>query len=130
MFNVDISEYIVYMTILDYLILSIDRHYNNFGALIINGRFEFCPLFDFGLGLFEHDKKYTNVSLTEALKSTDFKPLGRKPDVVIKFLVSEGFGSYIHTLTENLHIPLKELFPNELGYEWFTHAYDVIMNVR
>ena len=51
--GLDITEYLVVMIIMDFLLGNEDRHYGNFGFLKNkDGSVSVAPLFDFGLGLF------------------------------------------------------------------------------
>ena len=56
--NVNYTDYLIVMAIIDFLIGNEDRHLNNFGVLTDDSTYRLLPLFDFGLGLFEHDRRY------------------------------------------------------------------------
>lgn len=72
--NLDISNYLVVMCVLDYILLNEDRHLNNIGVLEKNGKYTLAPLFDFGLGLFEHDRRYENKTYDAAVNRIAGKP--------------------------------------------------------
>ena len=81
----DAVDYLVIMTIIDYLVGNEDRHINNFGIM---SDFIAAPLFDFGLGLFEHDRRYENCSFQECLQLMECKPFDADNQKVIDFLDS------------------------------------------
>lgn len=72
--KLDYTDFLITMTLLDYLVGNEDRHLNNFGVLFGNHIFSISPLFDFGLGLFEHDLKYEHVAFRECLALMYSKP--------------------------------------------------------
>lgn len=80
--NVDWTEYLSSMILIDCIIGNVDRHLNNFGLIknISTGKFKIAPLFDFGLSLFEHDTMYSNVSLTTAINKTKMQPFSSSID--------------------------------------------------
>jgi hypothetical protein len=125
--NVDISEYIVNMSVIDFLLLNVDRHYNNFGIIKTQDGYQISPLFDFGLGLFEHDRMYENMSLRTAISKSDFKPLSNKPFSVMFYLLKSQYRGYIINMVSKVRIPPRELFPNDQGYRWFQYALWTIL---
>ena len=119
------SDYLTVMTLLDYLVGNEDRHLNNFGIM---SNLMPAPLFDFGLGLFEHDRKYETISFQECLKKMECKPFHKNNQKTIDFLKtrldigdfvpeildltgvkipSAKAGSYLRNRCRNLHITLK-----------------------
>lgn len=86
--SIDYTEYLIIMTLTDYLSGNEDRHLSNFGLITNNTTFRLAPLFDFGLGLFEHDRKYEGLPFRECLKMMNFKPFHKEGDDVIHFLKS------------------------------------------
>ena len=63
------------MIVLDYILANEDRHLNNFGVnLNEKGKFTLPPLFDFGIGLFEHDEKYNTLPLQIAMRKIKAQP--------------------------------------------------------
>ncbi len=121
--NIDITDYLVVMIIFDCLLLNEDRHYNNFGVLF-NGEFKVAPLFDFGLGLFEHDKMYNNCDLQKALSLCTVKPFDRNPFKPVEMLLNIGLIDKVTKVVAGIRVPSKVLFPNELGYEYFNFALE------
>ena len=77
-FDVDYTEYLTVMTLIDIIVGNEDRHLSNFG-IMENGKL--APIFDFGLGLFEHDRCYEGVPFNRCLGMMHFKPLS--PDVQV-----------------------------------------------
>lgn len=76
--GLDITDYLWQMIVLDYLVGNEDRHMSNFGVIFnsVQQKYRIAPLFDFGLGLFEHDLRYANLSLPQSIKAMRFKPFG------------------------------------------------------
>lgn len=120
--NLDITNYLLVMIVLDYLLLNEDRHFNNFGILYSNGHWSVAPLFDFGLGLFEHDRRYESKTLEQALSLTQCKPFAPEYDAAIEMLFNAGYVSKISRIASGIKMPDSDLFPNELGYEYFCKA--------
>lgn len=88
--KLDYTDFLVTMVLLDYLVGNEDRHINNFGVLALEDKFQLSPLFDFGLGLFEHDLKYDHVPFRQCLELMYSKPFDRDNQKVINF-VSERY---------------------------------------
>lgn len=84
----DCTDYLITMSILDYLVGNEDRHLNNFGLLTDNDYYRLAPLFDFGLGLFEHDKKYLNEPFRDRLGLMECKPFSADNKETIDFIKS------------------------------------------
>lgn len=61
--GIDVTEYLEIMALVDFLVGNEDRHLNNFGVIDGENGFRLAPIFDSGLGLFEHDERYTGVPL-------------------------------------------------------------------
>lgn len=124
--NVDITNYLVVMIVFDYLLGNEDRHYNNFGILrYMDMTFGIAPLFDFGLGLFEHDVKYSGKTLNEAVRLIEAKPFStdlRKPVQMLCNLNAEK--KLVARICEGIRVPDRVLFPSELAYEYFSEALD------
>lgn len=74
--NLDLSDYINRMIVLDFLVGNEDRHLNNFGVIVNRdtGKFRMAPLFDNGLSLLEHDRRYLGAPFQFSLKKMDGKP--------------------------------------------------------
>ena len=85
----DITEYLLVMSLLDYLLGNEDRHLNNLGLLESNHLFIQAPLFDFGLGLFEHDRRYEGESFRKCLQLMQCKPFASDNQELMNFLVKE-----------------------------------------
>lgn len=85
----DCSDYLLVMSLLDILVGNEDRHISNFGVTYYNGDFRISPLFDFGLGLFEHDRKYENLPLKQCISKMECKPFTRHNEDLIAFISSE-----------------------------------------
>lgn len=127
--NIDITDYLVVMILFDYLLGNEDRHYNNFGVLrnCKTGKFMAAPLFDFGLGLFEHDLRYQNKSLFEAMAMMEGKPFDSDLEKPVQMLCNNTITKKkVETVFEGIHDINKELFPNELAYRYYEEAVESI----
>lgn len=82
----DCSDYLLVMSLLDFLVGNEDRHLSNFGIIYCDGKFRISPLFDFGLGLFEHDRKYENLPLKQCISKMECKPFARHNEDLIAFI--------------------------------------------
>ena len=50
----DFPQYLTLLFEIDALVLNDDRHLNNIAVIAQNGRFDYCPIFDQGAGLFSN----------------------------------------------------------------------------
>lgn len=82
--------YLNTMILLDYLVGNEDRHLNNFGVIATGTGFRVAPLFDFGLGLFEHDLRYNGEPFRECLKMMQSKPFSRDNQKIVDFILTRG----------------------------------------
>lgn len=97
--GLDITNYLLVMCVMDYILLNEDRHLNNFGVLRdLDGYNRIAPLFDFGLGLFQHDKKYVGKDLKTAYDYVDGKPFHVDMSVIVQTLVKKGYRDKIRTI--------------------------------
>ena len=125
--GIDLSAYLTVMFVADLLLLNEDRHYNNLGLLYTDsGSFGVAPLFDFGLGLFEHGKIYENKSLKEIEpENIRLRPLGVTGLKALDLMADLGYREDIAYVVSGIRTELKrELFPNDNGYEWYVYISD------
>ncbi len=124
----DAREYLYVMIVLDYLLGNEDRHYNNIGMLYSEelGKFSICPLFDFGIGLLEHDIKYRGRSLQQCLLMMDGKPFDEDLFKPVQMIINIDSGR-VKNICRGIIIPDRELFPNDLSYDYFNYAYKNLM---
>lgn len=74
--GLDYVNYLLVMSLLDYLVGNEDRHLNNFGVMQDDsGRFTLAPLFDFGLGLLSMTGCTKIYPLESVLKRCNTNPL-------------------------------------------------------
>lgn len=119
--HIDITDYLIVMIVFDCLLGNEDRHYNNFGVGINTEDNMYCiaPLFDFGLGLFEHDLKYSNLDLDEAILRMQGRPFNENLLQPIKMLCSvPEWKVKVARVMEGIKLPHKGLFPSDIGYEY------------
>ena len=120
-FNLDGTEYLIVMIVMDYLLGNEDRHYNNIGILRkYDGSYGIAPLFDFGLGLFEHDKKYFGLSLQRARSLMDGKPFSRDLQEPVNMLFNSGYGEIVYDTFKDVDTLDNKYFPTDLAY-WYYH---------
>lgn len=124
--HVDIENYLIVMILMDCLLLNEDRHYNNFGALYSNGRYEVASLFDFGLGLYEHDKRYDGIDMQHGRALAKCKPFDENCRKAVEVLFNIGLSNKVAQFMEGLRIPGRLLFPNDISYEYFGNTVDWI----
>lgn len=119
----DITDYAVVMVVMDYLLLNEDRHLNNFGVLQeADGSYKVAPLFDFGLGLFEHDRMYEGLDYKAAYAKVAGKPFSSDLHEAVQMLYNCGYKEKICRIITPFQGICEEAFPNELGKEHFFFA--------
>lgn len=79
-------DYLPIMALLDVVVGNEDRHLNNFGYRMTSDGLKPAPLFDFGLGLFEHDPRYADLHYPKAIKKVRLKPVFWTADLAIGVL--------------------------------------------
>ena len=85
--NLDVKDYLIVMVLIDYLVGNEDRHLNNFGCTSKKeGGFHIAPLFDFGLELFEHDRRYEGIPFRRCLSLMESKPFSADNQEVLDYL--------------------------------------------
>lgn len=84
------GRYLDTMIILDYLVGNEDRHLNNIGVIWNGTKFRYAPLFDFGLGLFEHDRKYEGVPFAKCLNKMESKPFSSDNQRIVDYRLNYG----------------------------------------
>ncbi len=84
--GIDCTDYFIVMFILDFLVGNEDRHLGNFGVITNEHGFRLAPLFDFGLGLFEHDRIYEGIALRDCIQKMKCQPFAKQNLDVLHFL--------------------------------------------
>ena len=117
--NLDVTDYLLVMALTDTVMLNEDRHYNNFGVLYKDGVYTISPLFDYGLGLFEHDSIYTsykyNNNLEAALRKVKSKPFLTNHFKTLKGLCALGYTDRLQHYLESIVIPDSIYTPSSLS---------------
>lgn len=119
--NMDATGYLVTMMLLDVIVANEDRHLSNFGYVMSesSGNLLPSPLFDFGLGLFEHSTDYYNgIPFDRALKKVKVKPWGHKLLTVLAYLENNHSSLVSRVLPESVNIETFN-FPSQLAKEYF-----------
>ena len=119
--GIDWHDYLNKMILLDFLLGNEDRHLNNFGLLEKDGKFEVAPLFDFGLGLFEHDMKYMTASLGICRYWMDGKPFSKDLRDPVDLVLNEDYDLCCN-IANNVGKLDYELFPSKLAYDYFNES--------
>ena len=126
--SIDITEYLIVMILLDYILLNEDRHLNNFGVIWGNGKYREAPLFDFGLGLFEHDKKYENKTYDSAVARINGKPFCEDMFSIIYALSRSAYKDILKRVVPKVTYEDLEMYaPNELSR---VHLKAALMNLK
>ena len=120
------KNYLYVMIILDFILGNEDRHYNNMGIILDKGKYTISPLFDFGLGLFEHDSKYIGKNLFSAKALMYGKPFSRDLSNAFDMIINVGGITTIRDICSRLNLLPRYLFPSDLAYEYYIDAYDYI----
>lgn len=113
-------QYLLVMATLDTIVGNEDRHYNNFGVLLNlrDKSYSLPPLFDFGLGLFEHDRKYEGLPYKERIALMQCKPFVLENDRLVSFLRA-NHSDFLHTfLPASVRVSSFE-FPSEEAESYF-----------
>lgn len=119
--KLNITDYLIVMILLDFLVGNEDRHLNNFGVISDGDEFKVAPLFDFGLGMFEHNSIYYGRSLTEAVDLMQAKPFCANPVGIINWLKNNYRDKIYSFLPESFTIAGFQ-FPSKLAEEYFRWA--------
>lgn len=104
------------MTIIDFLVGNEDRHFFNFGTLYDGNNYKVAPLFDFGLGLFEHDVYYKNLTLEQCITKMSKKPF-HDWDAALNYFAS------VVVLPKQTSVQIsKKLLPNLLAESYLCYS--------
>lgn len=108
----DATDYVKEILTIDFLIGNEDRHTQNFGILVDEyGQVEFSPIFDCGLGLFEHDILYNELSLSDSIKKMQHPTFGDWKKIDSKYFIHEG-----------IYRVESSLLPNRLAKEYLRYS--------
>ena len=86
------EKYMIDLAVLDCLIGNVDRHTRNFGLFYncLTGEWSMPPVFDSGIGLFEHDYYRDNYkTFDEAMNNVYVSPYGEDPFEMMEMLNKE-----------------------------------------
>ena len=115
------------LAVLDCLIGNVDRHTRNFGLFynVNTCRFEIPPVFDNGMGLFEHDYyRDMYADFEEAMRTVYVSPYGEDPFELLEILNREyGLKSVYPGIVEPeyediLHTPLALEYMERMRAAW------------
>lgn len=122
--SLNFEQYLVSMILLDVLTGNEDRHLNNFGILKRDSSFHFAPLFDFGLGLFEHDRRYdrykdcTDGALVDAIAHMECKPFNTNLISNLKWLL-RNYNDFVYGVLPRKFVVSHTDFPSKLAEQYF-----------
>lgn len=114
------TSYLPIMSLLDIIVGNEDRHLNNFGYLMTSDGLVPAPLFDFGLGLFEHDLMYNELYFPKAIKRVRPKPVGWNVDQAIDCL-KECYPECLDILPKQITLSDFQL-PSTKAVMYFRHV--------
>lgn len=109
--QLDATDFLIVQSLIDYLVGNEDRHLNNFGVIQTSEGFRLHPLFDFGLGMFEHDRLYEDYTFKEKLEHVRFKTFGSNQYELIQQLQQRYPNEFSRLLNWTLQ-PSKFNFPS------------------
>lgn len=123
-------HYLLAMATLDVIVGNEDRHYNNFGVLYDHAdqRFDLAPLFDFGLGMFEHDRRYEGHSYKECIQLMQCKPFALENSRLVDFL-QESHQDFLRSFLPPRIDPLMFTFPSEKAESYFRNR-NILLGVH
>lgn len=131
--GLDMTNYLLVMALTDAIVLNEDRHLNNFGVLYKNGQYSLAPLFDYGLGLFEHDACYNtfkrNDNLEVALRKVKSKPFLSNHFKTLKKLCALGYGEKLQSYFERIDIPDDLYTPSSLSGMYMRSVLERIRSI-
>lgn len=115
----DATIYIKSILTIDRLVGNEDRHTDNFGILQAeSGTREIAPIFDCGLGLFEHDICYNGLNLEQSIAKMQHRTFGDWRLIDDKYFFHEGTYTISSKLLPNrLAEPYLKFSSDELGME-------------
>lgn len=89
--GLDVTEYLIEIVLIDYLVGNEDRHLNNLGVKFnyVENSYTLAPIFDCGLGLFEHDDKYRAVRFSKCLEMMICKPFSADNQIITDWVLHE-----------------------------------------
>ena len=122
--------YLLAMAVLDSVVGNEDRHYNNFGVLYDTSdkSYSLPPLFDFGLGLFEHDARYDGLSYKSCIQLMQCKPFTLENDRLISFLAEEHKDFLSAFLPLSIEVS-DFVFPSENAESYFRNR-NILLGVK
>lgn len=94
--NLDATDFLLTQTVLDFLVGNEDRHTSNFGVLFNGDSYRLHPCFDFGLGMFEHDRMYEEYKFRDKVEHMQFKTFGSNQMVLIEQLKKRYHNYFTH----------------------------------
>lgn len=125
-FGLDITNYILDMVLIDTLVGNEDRHLNNFGVFSGYNGITVAKLFDYGLGLFEHDARYRKCNdIQSAVGIMECKPFNQNPVANINWLKREHPGYLQKSLPDSIRIK-KGLIPSSLGKAYLDYIFSLL----
>lgn len=127
-FHLDALDFLLTQSLLDFLVGNEDRHMHNFGVIRTRTGYRLHPCYDFGLGMFEHDRVYEDFKFRDKLVRMRFKTFSVNQANLIKSLCSEY--SKLGTLVRSLVVKPSEFrFPSVAAETYLRHAC-ILLGVR
>lgn len=114
--GIDCTGYLADMTMVDFIVGNEDRHLYNFGILYDGNSYNIAPLFDCGLGLFEHDIDYKNIELEDSISRMSKKPFGAW-DTALNYF----YGIHNYSPVKKINVP-KQFIPSNLAKQYLGYS--------
>lgn len=125
-FGLDVTNYMLDMVLIDTLVGNEDRHLNNFGVFNGKNGITVAKLFDYGLGLFEHDARYRKCSdVQSAIEMMECKPFNQNPVANINWLKREHLNYLKNALPDSIKVK-ERLIPNSLGRSYLSYIFSLL----
>ncbi len=119
--GIDAVDYLLVQAFIDYLVGNEDRHTDNFGVIASKHGYRLPPLFDFGLGMFEHDMLYDDYIFKEKAEHMQFKTFGKSQFALVQDLAVKYPKIFNRLINWQLH-PSEFNFPSVHAETYLRYA--------
>lgn len=119
--NIDATGFLIVQSFIDFLVGNEDRHLYNFGVIKASIGYRLHPIFDFGLGMFEHDRLYDDYNFRDKLEHMRFRTFCKSQFEFILELMNEYPGIFSRLTQWQLH-PSEFTFPSNHAETYLRNA--------
>lgn len=120
-FKLDATDFLLTQSLLDFIVGNEDRHTHNFGVIKTKDGFRLHPIFDFGIGLFEHDIMYEDLKFRDKLAHMQFKTFDTNQLRLITMLIQK-YPQLQKILNNKVVHPSKFNLPSEAAETYLRFA--------